>query len=58
MSLLELSNSTALGSEKCNVAEAQDKDLKLALMDMVEDLKSQINPVKKSMKTQTVEGNE
>lgn len=40
MSLLEPSNPTALGPEKCNVAEAQDKDLKLALMNMVEDLKS------------------
>lgn len=58
MSLLELSNPIALGTEKCNVAEAQDKNLKRALMNMVEGLKSQLNPVKKSMKTQTVEGNE
>lgn len=58
MSLMEPSNPTALGPEKYNVAEAQDKDLKLALMNMVKDLKSQISPVKKFMKTQTVEGNE
>lgn len=46
MSLLEPSNPTAYGPEKCNVAEAQDKDLKLALMNTVEDLKSRIHPVK------------
>jgi hypothetical protein len=31
MSSLESSNPTIVGPEKCNVAEAQDKDLKIAL---------------------------
>ena len=36
MSLPESNNSTTAGHEHCNVAEAQDKDLKMALMNITE----------------------
>ena len=36
---LELSNSTTTGLEYQNIAEAQDNDLKIAFMSMIEVLK-------------------
>ena len=32
---LEVSNSATVGPEKCNIAEAQDKDFKIAIMNML-----------------------
>lgn len=43
MSLLEASNSTTIGSEIHNTAEAQDKGFKIACMDMLEVLKEEIS---------------
>ena len=41
MSPLELSNPTTAGPEYSNRAGAQDKDLKIALMNMIELLKEE-----------------
>jgi hypothetical protein len=47
------------GHDNCNIDEAQDKDLKIAFMNMIDILKEEIiNPLSKSMKTQTREGDE
>lgn len=35
----ELRKSTTVGPEKCNIAEAQEKDLKITIMNMFKDLK-------------------
>lgn len=40
---LEASNSTTIGSETYNVAEAHDKGFKIAIMDMLEVLKEEIS---------------
>lgn len=36
-------NPTALGPERCNTAEAQDKDCKIAATNMFKDLKEDVN---------------
>ena len=43
MSQLEFSNPIRLGSEYSNIAEAQDKDLKIEFMNVKEVLKEEIN---------------
>lgn len=43
MPLLESSNPTAVGLEKCNIAERQDKDLKIAIMFMLKNIKHGIH---------------
>lgn len=43
MCLLEASNPTTIGSEIYNIAEAQDKGFKIAVMDMLEVLKEEIS---------------
>lgn len=40
---MESSNSTIVGSESCNTAEAQYKDLKIAFMNMIEGQKREMN---------------
>jgi hypothetical protein len=40
---LEPSNSNAVDPENCNIAEARDKELKIAFMDMIEVLKYEMN---------------
>lgn len=42
MSALKPSNTTTVGSEKCNITEAQNKDLTV-LMNMIEVLKEEMN---------------
>ena len=36
---MEARNSIIVGSEKCSIAETQDKDFKTAIMNMFKDLK-------------------
>jgi hypothetical protein len=43
MSLLESSNPTTAGSENSNVAEAQEKDLKTAFLNILELLKEEMS---------------
>lgn len=43
MSLLESSNPTTVGPEKCHIAEAQVKDLKIGLVNMLEVLKEEMS---------------
>ena len=43
MSPLDPSNLTIVGPKNCNLAEEQDKDLKISLMDMIEAFKDKIN---------------
>ena len=43
MSLLESDNPTRVGPEKCNIAKAQVKDLKIGLMNMLEVLKEEMS---------------
>ena len=43
MSPLELSNLTTAFPEYCNIAEGQDKDHKIVFMDMIENLREQVN---------------
>lgn len=51
ISLLQPNNPTTAGLEKCNIAEACDKDLKIAFMNMIVTLKEEINKsFKKFMK--------
>lgn len=53
---LQSSNPATVGSEKCNTVKAQDKDFKMAFMNMLAVLKEEMdNPSKKSMNTETVE---
>ena len=56
---LEPSNATPLSPENWNIAETYGKNLKnkIAFMTMIEIPKEEI-PLKESMKTQAVEGNE
>ena len=39
----EASNFMVIGPKQCNLAEAQDKDFKIAIMNMLKDLKEEIN---------------
>lgn len=39
----ELSNPATAGPEKYSVAEAQDKDFKIAIMNVCKDLKEEMN---------------
>lgn len=49
---------TKVGPERCNIAEAQGKDFKLAFMNVLEVLEGEINKsLKESLKTQTVAWN-
>lgn len=43
MSSIEPSNPTTLWPEKCNIAESQDKNFKIAIMDMIKVCKEDIN---------------
>lgn len=43
MSPLEHSNSIIVGPNICNIAEAQDKDYKMDLMNILETLKDKMN---------------
>lgn len=43
MSSLEPSNPTIVDSKKGNIAEAQDKDFKISIMDMLDALEEEIN---------------
>lgn len=53
MSLLEFSNSTRAGPEKYNIPEAQDRDIKIAFMNM-RGTKEEINkPLKEIYERQT-----
>jgi hypothetical protein len=54
----ESSNPILLDSEKCNIAEAQDKDFKTVIMNMFKGLRENMNKfLIKSVKTQTIELN-
>lgn len=56
MPLPEGSNHTVTGPEKSNLAEAQDKDFKVSIMNMFKDLKEDTNnALMKTIKTQTAE---
>lgn len=55
MSSLESRNPTTTGPKYSNTAEAQDKDFKTAIMNIIKDLKEDTHLLIKSMKTQTVE---
>lgn len=54
MSSLMSGNLTTTGPKYSNTAEAQDKDFKTAIMNIIKDLKEDMNLLIKSMKTQTV----
>lgn len=58
MSLQELSYTATVGPEKCNTAEAQDKDFKMAFLDIlfIPLKRIGINPSMKSVSTQTNSG--
>lgn len=57
MSPLEPRNTTTVGPEYCNRDEAQEKDLKIAFMNMIKVLKEEINKFPKEIhKTQTNTG--
>jgi hypothetical protein len=43
MSSAEPSNPATLGTKICNVAEAQDRDFKIAFINMIEVLKEDMN---------------
>ena len=43
MSLQESSSSTTVGHDKCNIAEAQDKNFKINVIYMIKYLKGVIN---------------
>lgn len=43
MSSLKPSNDTFTGPEYCNIAEAQGKELKVALMNMIDIFKEEMN---------------
>lgn len=43
MSALDPCNPTTVGPEKCNTAELQNKDFKIAVMSMFKDLKEALN---------------
>lgn len=43
MSPLKLSNLTAVGPKKCNIAEAQDKDFKNSYYNILKHLKGDMN---------------
>ena len=59
MSPLEANNSATAGPENCSIAEAQEKGLKTAFMNMIKVLKEEMNkPLKEIYEIQTVEGNE
>lgn len=49
MSPLETSNPITVGPEKCNIADAQDKDLKIAIMTMFKLLKKDMNKYNKDI---------
>ena len=55
MSPLEARNSATVGPKKCNIAEAQDKNFKIAIMNMLVVFKEEMNKFIKSIKMQTVE---
>lgn len=47
---------TTAGPEKCNIAEAQDKNFIKAVMNMIKDLKEHMNKsINKILETQTAE---
>lgn len=52
---LNPSNSTTVGhiAEYCNIAEAQDKDFKIAFLNMIETLKEKINKSLKEINENT-----
>ena len=59
MSPLEPSNPTAVGPENGHIVEVQDRDLKIAVMDIKEVLKEEMNKSLKSIKSYRAgEGNE
>jgi hypothetical protein len=43
MSLLESIHSSIIGSEKCNTAEAQDKDIKITIMNGFKNLRGNMS---------------
>lgn len=55
MSPLKLSNLTKAGPEKREIAEVQDKDFKIAFMNMPEGQRKWINPLNPWKHKQTVE---
>jgi hypothetical protein len=53
----EPSNPTTAGPEKCNIAEAEDKDFPRAVMNMFKDLREDMNKsINEIWKTQTNSG--
>lgn len=49
MSPLEASNPITVDPEKCNVADAQDKDFRIAIMNMFKLLKKNMNKYNKEI---------
>lgn len=58
MSSLETSNPTTAGLENFNIAEAQEKHLKIAFMNIIDGLKEEIKFLKEFYENQTVEEND
>jgi hypothetical protein len=47
MSPLKPNNTTTVGPDKCNMAEEQDKDIKIAFMNILEVFRKEINKLTK-----------
>jgi hypothetical protein len=55
MTSLESSNPATTGLEYFNIAEAQEKDLRIAFMNIIDGLKEEIKVLKEIYENQTVE---
>lgn len=53
MPLPEASNPIGISPEKNHLAEAENKDFKIAIVDMLKDLKEDMNALLKTVKMQT-----